>query len=267
MEAYSLVFIVKIGRMNQENSNSTIFGSKMSILDHWRSEPGLFCFYPAYLSVFPLFNPENAGLISDGKHLPKMLVYNQTALMFMIKQSYEFKKLQIYNFQHSQSEELVIETQLVSNRHSNINVLNFLFRLEKPKKLSLQNTDRMLSQLRKLFESNPVILLIHHKQILDRVFSILALEYDFKEESEAGTQTELNKLYQDEDRQDVAFEILLLMIDLFHGNFPEYLSLLNAYFEEHFFQPKVFVALTAQLRLVGNVFSQDISNAERFWLT
>jgi hypothetical protein len=35
------------------------------------------------------------------------------------------------------------------------------------------------------------------------------------------------------------------MIDLFHAVFPEYKQLLTKYLEERFYQPKVFVALTA----------------------
>ena len=57
------------------------------------------------------------------------------------------------------------------------------------------------------------------------------------------------------------------MIDLFHENYPEYKSLLTSYMEERFYQPKVFVALSAQLRLIAAVFSKDISNTNRFWLT
>lgn len=49
----------------------------------------------------------------------------------------------------------------------------------------------------------------------------------------------------DEDRQDVAFEVLLLMIDIFHDIFPDYKPLLTKYLEERFYQPKVFVALIA----------------------
>jgi len=57
------------------------------------------------------------------------------------------------------------------------------------------------------------------------------------------------------------------MIDLFHEVFPEYKQLLTKYIEERFYQPKVFVALTAQLRLIEQVFKQDISNTNRFTLT
>ena len=47
-----------------------------------------------------------------------------------------------------------------------------------------------------------------------------------------------------EDRQDVAFEILLLMIDIFYAVFPEYKKMFTNYIEEHFYQPYVFVSLT-----------------------
>ena len=74
-------------------------------------------------------------------------------------------------------------------------------------------------------------------------------------------------MMEDDDRQDVAFEILLLMIDLFYAVFPEYKSMLDSYLENHFYQPKIFVSLSSQLRLIGEAFRQDVSNTKRFWLT
>lgn len=84
--------------------------------------------------------------------------------------------------------------------------------------------------------------------------------------TEQSTLDQLHSIIKDEDRQDVAFEVLLLMIDVFHEVFPDYKSLLSKYLEERFYQPKVFVALIAQLRTVGQVFQQDISNTNRFTL-
>ena len=83
----------------------------------------------------------------------------------------------------------------------------------------------------------------------------MAIEYENYSGNSGKSLAESNKIMEDEDRQDVAFEILLLMIDLFHAIFPEYKCLLNTYLEQHFYQPKIFVALTAQLRLIGSVFS------------
>lgn len=108
--------------------------------------------------------------------------------------------------------------------------------------------------MRKLVAENPVELLMHHKTILDRVFNILSMEYEAYASLEKESFAEATRIMEDEDRQDVAFEILLLMIDLFNAVFPDYKNLLVTYLEEHFFQPKVFVALAAQLRLISCVF-------------
>ena len=58
-----------------------------------------------------------------------------------------------------------------------MNVINFILSMEKPKKLTLQNADKMLMKLRKLVAENPVELLIHHVSLLDQIFKILAIEY------------------------------------------------------------------------------------------
>lgn len=65
------------------------------------------------------------------------------------------------------------------------------------------------------------------------------------QEKSGNTLDQLQTLMADEDRQDVAFEVLLLMIDIFHDIFPDYKPLLTKYLEERFYQPKVFVALIA----------------------
>ena len=143
-----------------------------------------------------------------------------------------------------------------------MNVINYILSMEKPQKLTLQNADKMLSKLRKLVADNPVELLIHHVQLLDKIFGILAIEYSNTKES----FNDANKIEHDEDRQDVAFEILLLMIDLFYAVFPQFKHMFVQYLEEHFYQPHVFVALTNQMRMIGSVFKVDISNANRFWL-
>ena len=92
------------------------------------------------------------------------------------------------------------------------------------------------------------------------------MEYEFYEQGQMRLP-DANKIVLDEDRQDVAFETLLIMIDLFYAIFPQYKCLFIKYLEESFYHPRVFVALTTQLSLIGSVFSQDISNANRFWLT
>ena len=128
----------------------------------------------------------------------------------------------------------------------------------------------MLSKLRRLKAETPVELLIHHAQILDRIFFILAQQFELYTELATGSNEakaeQVDKIKQDEDRQDVAFEVLLLMIDIFYEVFPEYKVLLSKYLEERFYQPKVFVALIAQLRVIGMVFKQDISDTNRFTL-
>ena len=50
-----------------------------------------------------------------------------------------------------------------------------------------------------------------------------------------STMSSANKMMDDDDRQDVAFEVLLLMIDLFYSVFPEYKSLLDLYLENNFY--------------------------------
>ena len=166
-----------------------------------------------------------------------------------------------------QQEIFCFDSKLISNRHSTTKVINFIISLQKPNKLSLQNVDRMLSKMRALVADNPVELLIHHVSIFNNTFRILALEFEYYNDRCKNINNQENIMMEDEDRQDVAFEILLLMIDLFHAVFPEYKDLLDTYLEQHFYQPKVFVALSSQLRLIGNVFRQDMSNAKRFWLT
>ena len=65
----------------------------------------------------------------------------------------------------------------------------------------------------------PVELLIHYKQIFNKIFLILSQEYEFYEQGEMRLP-DANKIVLDEDRQDVAFETLLIMIDLFYAIFP-----------------------------------------------
>ena len=91
---------------------------------------------------------------------------------------------------------------------------------------------------------------------------MMSIDYSIDE-----TSTVNNGPQGDEDRHDMAFEILLLMIDLFHGNYPEYKNLLYKYLENHFYQPKVFMALLSQLHIIGGVFTKDLQSKDRFWLT
>ena len=127
-----------------------------------------------------------------------------------------------------------METKLISNKFSSANVINYFQNLEKAQKMTLQNADKTLSKMRKLVAENPVELLIHHEQLFDRIFMILSTEYEYYDFARSSV-VDQNKVMQDEDRQDVAFELLLLMIDLFHGVFPEYKDLLERYLEKHFY--------------------------------
>ena len=70
------------------------------------------------------------------------------------------------------------------------------------------------------------------------------MEYEYYEQGSMRLP-DPNLITQDEDRQDVAFETLLLMIDLFYSIFPQYKCLFVRYMEEHFKHPKAFVAITA----------------------
>ena len=88
-------------------------------------------------------------------------------------------------------------------------------------------------KLRKLVAENPVELLIHHVQLLDQIFKILAIEYSSSTSKESFNDA--NIIEHDENRQDVAFEILLLMIDMFYAVFPQFKNLFTQYLEEHFY--------------------------------
>ena len=119
----------------------------------------------------------------------------------------------------TQNEVISLDIKLISNKFSTVNVINFILGMEKPKKLTLQNADKMLMKLRKLVADNPVELLIHHVQILDQIFKILAIEYS-EPSMKATDFNDANVIENEENRQDVAFEILLLMIDMFYAVFP-----------------------------------------------
>ena len=89
-------------------------------------------------------------------------------------------------------------------------------------------------KLRKLVADNPVELLIHHVQLLDQIFKILAIEYT-ETSMKATDFNDANVIENEENRQDVAFEILLLMIDMFYAVFPQFKNLFVQYLEEHFY--------------------------------
>ena len=150
-----------------------------------------------------------------------------------------------------QNDSISIETRLISNRHSTNNVINYIIQLDNPSKLRLKSADKMLHKMRKLVAENPVELLIHHTVIFDRIFMVLSADYQDLENKQnlnidnSNASVIGNQQAEDEDRQDVVFECFLLMIDLFYSTFPDYKQLLSKYIEEHFYQPKVFVALTA----------------------
>lgn len=57
-----------------------------------------------------------------------------------------------------------------------------------------------------------------------------------------------------EEKSDVAFEMLLLMIDLFYGTYPEYIKMFEDYIEKKFQNSKVYVALLSQVQQIGDAF-------------
>ena len=142
-------------------------------------------------------------------------------------------KIQTWMFTVTQNEVISLDVKLISNKFSTVNVINFILGMEKPKKLTLQNADKMLVKLRKLVAENPVELLIHHVQLLDQIFKILAIEYSQNTSKEDFNDA--NIIEHDENRQDVAFEVLLLMIDMFYAVFPQFKNLFTQYLEEHFY--------------------------------
>lgn len=195
---------------------------------------------------------------------PQLKKYDQMQVVHMAmvaKKHGENSRLQQWMFNDAEQEVLTMEIRLISNVISNINVIDYIINL-KPEKLSVRETDKMLTKMQQLFQEEPVTMLIHHQVILDRIFGMMSIDYSIDEASTVN-----NGPQGDEDRHDMAFEILLLMIDLFHGNYPEYKSLLYKYLENHFYQPKVFMALLSQLHIIGGVFSKDLQSKDRFWLT
>lgn len=61
-------------------------------------------------------------------------------------------------------------------------------------------------------------------------------------------------------QQDVAFEILLLIIDMFHEVYPSYKDLFEDYMQNKFKNPKIFVPLSIQLMQISVIFQQKIKD-------
>ena len=73
-------------------------------------------------------------------------------------------------------------------------------------------------------------------------------------------------LQLEEEKNDVAFQILLLMIDIFYSTYPEYTKLFDDYLDTKFHHSKVYVSLVSQVRQIGAAFDQDFSSQNRIWL-
>ena len=143
----------------------------------------------------------------------------------------EVQKVQTWMFTLSTTSTLSINIKLHSNIFSNINVLGYLFDLHTPTKMSLKNMDLMLKKLRKLQHDQPIELLLHHEQIFNKIFEILSLDYDSLRYTD---QLDVSIIQIVEEKSDVAFEMLLLMIDLFYGTYPEYIKMFEDYIEKKF---------------------------------
>ena len=58
--------------------------------------------------------------------------------------------------------------------------------------MTMETALKMLSKLRRLVTDNPVELLIHHSQILDKIFVILSIDYDIQKYGLRNTNGTLN---------------------------------------------------------------------------
>lgn len=90
---YYLVFIIKIGSNESgEQTTGTVFKSKVSAFETWKTNPNSFSFKPTYMSVLPLYHDGDKQLLNDQKHSPKMFVYDHTQFLHMVERSHQFSK-------------------------------------------------------------------------------------------------------------------------------------------------------------------------------
>ena len=69
---------------------------------------------------------------------------------------------------------------------------------------------------------------------------MLSIDYDSMLYTD---QLDVSVIQLVEEKGDVAFEMLLLMIDLFYSTYPEYSKMFEDYIDQKFNNSKVYVAL------------------------
>ena len=89
--------------------------------------------------------------------------------------------------------------------------------LDQPKKLTVANMRVLHAKFRQLGAENPSELLSHYRFILNSLCQILAMDYDLQMEDFNGSRRATTvEIEEDEDRSDIVFQMLLLMIDVFY---------------------------------------------------
>ena len=110
---------------------------------------------------------------------------------------------------------------------------------------------------------------MHYKPILNALVKILALDHDLTQQRDLiviERRPTIIQMEQNEERTDIVFQMLLLMIDVFYQTYPDYSKLLEDYLEEEFNDSKVFFALTKQVTQIGQAFEEDFKDLDRTWL-
>ena len=137
-----------------------------------------FDFKPTFISAISLWDPDKKTFLPDSMIYPQLKKYDQMQVVHMAmvaKKHGENSRLQQWMFNDAEQEILTMEIRLISNVISNINVIDYIINL-KPEKLSVRETDKMLTKMQQLFQEEPVTMLIHH-QVIFQLCSTCAVVY------------------------------------------------------------------------------------------
>ena len=153
LKEFTMFFFVKIAQ-HADIDNLDRQQRRQPALDQFIYDPNNFQFKTKYFAQMPLYDSKSKTILRDCSS-QRLELYDFDHKMFldMIKRQKnmpEVQKVQTWMFKLSTNAALTVDIKLHSNIFSNINVLGYLFELNNPQKMSLQNMDLMLKKLRKL---------------------------------------------------------------------------------------------------------------------
>eukprot|EP00347_Sterkiella_histriomuscorum_P008264 403345746 len=215
-----LIFLVQTLVNNKDSKGGKIKSS------NYTNELDRLQFKTEIFGVLPLYDGLNNSILKND-------VYHLAMWQFDEPMFREFVKFDHCKHFKITDDKLAVQIKIISNEFTHNRYINSLMLLQE-KTNNSSDYERVITELK---SSDPDELIIYHDKILDKLFQIM-------------NQTKSIKI------QDIVFETIIEIIQLFQIQYKDYKEYLNLYIEKHFAHSKVYIPLLHQIRQTSEIIKE-----------